>query len=155
MSNGPVSTNPNAVGEVAGGLASLGKKVFGAVTGQKTSRKDEMTDSASLHKTALAYQKAEHSHVSSEAEKSRQHQKDMVTHVVTTMAGKAGTIKSDGANIEYSSPAKSRVASPSAKTRKPKNPVPTPPLSRSSKPAAKSPTKPAVSAESIKARKGK
>jgi hypothetical protein len=155
MNDGPISTNPNAVGEVTSGLASFGKKLMGAVTGQKKSRTDEMSDSAALHKTVLEVQAAEHSHISSEAEKSRQHQKDLVTHVVTAMEGRGGTLKSDGSKIEYSSPAKSRVASPATKTRKPKSPVPTPPLSKSSKTAAKLPTKSAVPAESVKARKGK
>lgn len=157
MSNGPINTNPNAVGEVGGAVAGLVKKAVNLVTGSKDkgSREEHFTDSASLHKMVLDHQAAEHSHVSSEAEKARQHQKDMVSHVVATMAGKAGTLKSDGSKIEYSSPSKSRAASPTTKTRKPKSPVPTPPLSRSSKPAAKLPTKTEVPTEPVKARKGK
>ena len=153
MSNGPISTNPNAVGEVMGKIAGGVNKAVDFITGgkDKASRGEHFTDSASLHKMVLDHQAAEHSHISSEAEKSRQHQKDLITHVATTMAGKAGTLKSDGSKIEYSSPAKSRVASPAAKTRKPKSPVPTPPLSKSPKTA----TKPDVPAESVKARKGK
>jgi hypothetical protein len=136
-------------------VADLWNTATDKFSGEKKSRAQEFGDSSSLHKLVLDHQAAEHSHISSEAEKSRQHQKDLVTHVVTTMAGKAGTLKSDGSKIEYSSPAKSRVASPATKTRKPKSPVPTPPLSKSSKTAAKLPTKSAVPAESVKARKGK
>lgn len=151
MSDGPINTNPNAVGEVGGAVAGAVKKAIGLFTGGKNSREAQFSDSASLHKMVLDHQAAEHSHASSEAEKSRQHQKDLITHVVTTMSGKAGTIKSDGSKIEYSSPAKTRAASPAAKTRKPKSPVPTPPLSKSSKTAAV-PAANQVSEKSVKSR---
>lgn len=128
MNDSPISTNPNAVGEVTGGIAGFAKKAIGVFTGDKKSRSQEFGDSSALHKMVLDHQAAEHSHISSEAEKSRQHQKDMVTHVVTTMEGRGGTIKSDGSKIEYSSPAKSGAASSAAS--KPKSPVPTQPLSR-------------------------
>jgi hypothetical protein len=128
MNDGLIKTDPGAVGKVMGAVADGVKRVFRMDEEGKKSRGSEFSDSASLHKMVLDHQAAEHSHISSEAEKSRQHQKDLVTHVVTTMAGKAGTLKSDGSKIEYSSPAKSGAASSAAS--KPKSPVPTQPLSR-------------------------
>jgi hypothetical protein len=146
MSNGPISTNPDAVGELTGKIAGGINKAVDFITGgkDKASRGEHFADSASLHKMVLDHQAAEHSHISSEAEKSRQHQKDLITHVATTMAGKAGTLKSDGSKIEYSSPSKSRAASPATKTRKPKSPVPTPPLT----PTQKKPVTPETSVKS-------
>jgi hypothetical protein len=128
MNDGPISTDPSAVQKFGNRVADLWNTATDKFSGEKKSRAQEFGDSSSLHKTVLDVQAAEHSHISSEAEKSRQHQKDLVTHVVTAMEGRGGTLKSDGSKIEYSSPAKSGAASSAAS--KPKSPVPTQPLSR-------------------------
>jgi hypothetical protein len=139
MNDGPISTNPNAVGEVTGGLASFGKKLMGAVTGQKKSRTDEMSDSAALHKTVLAHQAAEHSH---ELKKMRLAHKNFSN--LNVRSGKAVEYESGGTKVK----ATYGGTSPAAKKSTAKKPA-TP------KATTKSTTKPVVSAESVKARKGK
>ena len=57
MSN-PVSSNPNAVGEVAGMFAGLAKKALNVVSGKKR-RQDEFAQSVESHKAILTnYQEA-------------------------------------------------------------------------------------------------
>jgi hypothetical protein len=131
MSNQPINTDPNAVQNFGSKVADLWNTATDKFSAGKKSRTEEFGDSSSLHKLVLDQQAAEHSHVSSEAEKSRQHQKDILNHVATTFGhdpSRSFSVESDGGKIKYSSSSKSSPT-PSA-ARKPKSPVPTAPLSR-------------------------
>jgi hypothetical protein len=153
MSN-PMQTG-DGVGLFTKAFSRFRDVVSGKEDAEKKSRQGEFSDAASAHALILKHQEAEHSHISSEAEKNRTHQKDLITHVVTTMSGKPGTLKSDGGKIELYSPAQKPAA-----TRKPKSPVETPaltPTAKTTKTAPKSSAvkKPAVPPTPTKSRKVK
>jgi hypothetical protein len=138
MNNSPISTNPNAVGEVAGGIAGLAKKAIGLFSGDNKSRTQEFGDSSSLHKLVLDHQAAEHSHAASESDKQRKHELDFHDRTVQT-AKSLGYNSSSSMSLQTSSGNKMTfggnkpVETKSAASTKPKSPVPTPPLSRGSK----------------------
>ena len=114
-------SNPMQTGDGVGFVTGAVKDFVSALKGGKNKkRQDEFSEAKSAHELLLKHQEAEHSHASSEAEKNRTHQKDLITHVVSTMAGRAGTLKSEGGRIELYSPAK-KATTP----RKPKSPVET------------------------------
>jgi hypothetical protein len=172
MSNMPIPNNPSAVGETAATGASLINKAIDLFTGKK-SRRDEFHDSVETHKAVLE-------HHAQEAQKDREHQKELISHVVTTMAGNAGTLKSNGSSIEYTSPGKSSptratsgtttkkasetvLMSSGPDTRKKQTPAKAAPKTTAPKavkepavkPVKKEVKKTTPSAESVKARKGK
>jgi folylpolyglutamate synthase/dihydropteroate synthase len=134
MSNGPINTNPNAVGEVGGAVAGLVKKAVNLVTGgkDKSSREEHFTDSASLHKTVLAVQKAEHSHAKKEAALDRTHELSLheiaAKHAEGYTPSSSKTIQTK--NLKLSVGGNKTVEKSSEKSFSTKKPVPTAPLSR-------------------------
>lgn len=152
MSAGPIGNNPDAVAQVGGVFAGLAKKGIKMITGGKSSRTAEMTDSARLHKTVLAHQKAEHTHTASEAALDRAHEQSLHKTAMEHAAGynstSAKTIKTQNLEVSMSG---NKTNTRSSSTTKPKVAKTAEPA----KPATKSRTKPVIPAESVKVRKRK
>jgi hypothetical protein len=137
MSDNPISTNPNAVGEVGGAVAGAVKKAIGLFTGDKKSRGAEFNESSSLQKIVLDHQAAQHSHAASEAEKQRDHESKMqarfIEHGEKTGYDSTSSASFKGVHTQYSYGGNKPKEKAASSTSKPKSPVPTPPLSRTDK----------------------
>jgi hypothetical protein len=95
MSTGPIGNNPDAVQQVGGTVVGLIKQGIKTFTKTKKSKTDEMTDSARLHKTVLAVQKAEHSHELAKMRLAHEHFNNL-----NVRAGKAVEYESGGTKVK-------------------------------------------------------
>jgi hypothetical protein len=113
MNDGPISTNPNAVGEVGGAVAGFIKKAFNVASGKKR-RQDEFTQSVESHKAVLSNYQEAHEKFHETAIKTAKTMGYNSSSSMTVATPHGGTVTFGGNRQGTRSP-KSPAAKPAAK----------------------------------------
>jgi hypothetical protein len=146
MNDGPISTNPNAVGEVGGAVAGFIKKALNVASGKKR-RQDEFTQSVESHKSVLTNYQEAHEKFHETAMKTAQAMGYNSSSSMTVETPHGGKV-TFGGNRQGTRSRKSPTAKPAAKKPAAAKPA------AEKKPAAK--VKPVPPAAPVKSRnKGK